>query len=60
MDELMDVYDMPALMDMRLKMFRFVQSELMQSLEGPGPGDLDTSFASYVLRERIEDAPNGR
>ena len=56
MDELMDVYDMPALMDMRVKIFRFAKSKLMKSLEGLGPGDLDSSFASYVPREKIEDA----
>ena len=56
MDELMDGYDMPALMEMRVKIFRFAKSKLMKSLEGEGPGDLDPAFASCVPRERIEDA----
>ena len=38
MDELMDGYDMPALMEIRVKIFRFAKSMLMKSLEGPGLG----------------------
>ena len=55
MDELLDEYDMPALMDMLVKIFRFAKSKLMKSLEGEGPGDLDAAFASCVPRDRIED-----
>ena len=54
-DELLEGYDMPALMEMRVKIFRFAKGKLMKSLEA-GPGDLDTTFASYVPTERLEDA----
>ena len=56
MDELIDGYDMPALMNMRMKIFRFAKCKLMKSLEEPGPGDLDEAYAGFVLHERIEDA----
>ena len=56
MDELIDGYDMPALMNMRMKIFRFAKCKLMKSLEEPGPGDLDEAYAGFVPHERIEDA----
>ena len=56
MDELLDEYDMPALMDMRLRVFRYAKCKLVSNLDGPGNVDMGPSMSTLISPEHYSDA----
>ena len=56
MDELMDGYDMPALMDMRLKVFRYAKAKLLGDLDGPNDMDVGPAVSRLIPQGDVGDA----